>query len=164
LIENLLVRIHFIIEMIWWIIEMIWWTGLALLEFEFPFSESLTSAFLSPRCRTSSTLGHAPTLTASNASLPNAYWNLTPPRTPQNAGVGAIGAGSPEAGRAGPSEAGPSTVGIGPEAGLSAILAGRKGSVLLYAAAEQEVLRRRLVAEDGSKGGHAAGQSSGTPL
>ena len=37
-IENLLVRIHFIIE-------MIWWTGLAPLEFEFPFPGSLTSTF-----------------------------------------------------------------------------------------------------------------------
>jgi len=38
-IENLLVRIHFIIE-------MIWWTGLAPWEFELPFPSSLTSTFL----------------------------------------------------------------------------------------------------------------------
>jgi len=37
-IDNLLVRIHFII--------MIWWTGLAPWEFEFLFSGSLTSTFL----------------------------------------------------------------------------------------------------------------------
>ena len=37
---RLLVRIHFIIE-------MIWWTGLAPWEFEFPFPGSLTSTFLS---------------------------------------------------------------------------------------------------------------------
>ena len=36
-IDNLLVRIHFIIV-------MIWWTGLALWEFEFHFSGSLSSA------------------------------------------------------------------------------------------------------------------------
>ena len=39
--DNLLVRIHFIIE-------MVWWTSLAPWDFEFPFSGSLTSAFLSP--------------------------------------------------------------------------------------------------------------------
>ena len=38
-IDNLLVRIHFIID-------MIWWTGLAPWEFEFPFPGSLTSTFL----------------------------------------------------------------------------------------------------------------------
>jgi len=38
-IDNLLVRIHFIIA-------MIKWTGLAPLEFEFPFPGSLTSTFL----------------------------------------------------------------------------------------------------------------------
>jgi len=38
-IENLLIRIHFIIE-------MIRWTGLAPWEFEFPFPGSLTSTFL----------------------------------------------------------------------------------------------------------------------
>ena len=38
-IDNLLVRIHFIIE-------MIWWTGLAPWEFEFPFPGSLISTFL----------------------------------------------------------------------------------------------------------------------
>jgi len=37
-IDNLLVRMLFIIE-------MIWWTGLAPWEFEFPFPGSLTSAF-----------------------------------------------------------------------------------------------------------------------
>ena len=37
-IDNLLVRIHFIIE-------LSWWTGLAPWEFEFPFPGSLTSAF-----------------------------------------------------------------------------------------------------------------------
>ena len=37
-IDNLMVRIHFIIE-------MIWWTGLAPWEFEFPFPGSLTSTF-----------------------------------------------------------------------------------------------------------------------
>ena len=38
-IDNLLVRIHFIIE-------MIRWTGLAPWEFQFPFSGCLTSTFL----------------------------------------------------------------------------------------------------------------------
>ena len=38
-IENLLVGIHFIIE-------MIWWTGLAPWELEFPFPGSLASTFL----------------------------------------------------------------------------------------------------------------------
>ena len=38
-IENLLVRIHLIIE-------MIWWTGLAPWEFEFPCPGSLISTFL----------------------------------------------------------------------------------------------------------------------
>ena len=38
-IDNLLVRIHLIIE-------MIWWTGLAPWAFEFPFPGSLTSTFL----------------------------------------------------------------------------------------------------------------------
>ena len=38
-IDNLLVPIHFIIE-------MIWWTGLAPWEFEFPFSGILISTFL----------------------------------------------------------------------------------------------------------------------
>ena len=37
--DNLLVRIHFIVE-------MIWWTGLAPWEFEFPFPGSLISPFL----------------------------------------------------------------------------------------------------------------------
>ena len=37
-IENLLVRIHLIIE-------MIWWTGLAPLEISVPFPGSLTSIF-----------------------------------------------------------------------------------------------------------------------
>ena len=37
-IDDLLVRTHFIIE-------MIWWTGLAPWEFEFPFPGSLTSTF-----------------------------------------------------------------------------------------------------------------------
>ena len=40
--DNLLVRIHFIIE-------MIWWTSLEPWEFEFPFSSSLMSAFLAYR-------------------------------------------------------------------------------------------------------------------
>ena len=39
IINNLLVRIHFIIE-------MIWWTGIAPWEFEFPFPGSLRSTFL----------------------------------------------------------------------------------------------------------------------
>ena len=38
-IDNLLVRIHFIIE-------MIWWTGLAPWKFEFPFPGSLMFTFL----------------------------------------------------------------------------------------------------------------------
>ena len=38
-VDNLLVRVHFIIE-------MIWWTGLAPWEFEFPFPGSLISTFL----------------------------------------------------------------------------------------------------------------------
>ena len=42
-IDNLMVRIHLIIE-------MIWWTGLAPWEFEFPFPGSLISTFL-PRPR-----------------------------------------------------------------------------------------------------------------
>ena len=41
LIDNLLVRIHLIIM-------MIWWTGLAPWQFEFPFSGSLRSTFLVP--------------------------------------------------------------------------------------------------------------------
>ena len=41
-IDNLLVRVHFIIE-------MIWWTGLAPWEFEFPFPGSLISTFLVSR-------------------------------------------------------------------------------------------------------------------
>ena len=40
-IDNLLVRIHFIIV-------MISWTGLAPCEFEFPLPGSLTSTFLGP--------------------------------------------------------------------------------------------------------------------
>jgi len=40
-IDNLLVRIHFILE-------MIWWTGLAPWEFELPFPGSLISTFLDP--------------------------------------------------------------------------------------------------------------------
>ena len=40
-IDNLLVRIHFIIV-------MVRWTGLAPWEFEFPFPGSLTSTFLGP--------------------------------------------------------------------------------------------------------------------
>ena len=40
--DNLLVRIHFIIE-------MIRWTGLAPWGFEFPFSGSLASTFLDSR-------------------------------------------------------------------------------------------------------------------
>ena len=40
--DNLLVRIHFTIE-------MIWWTGLASWVFEFPFPGSLTSTFLGGR-------------------------------------------------------------------------------------------------------------------
>ena len=38
-IDNLLVRIHFTIE-------MIWWTGLAPWEFEFPLTDSLIPTFL----------------------------------------------------------------------------------------------------------------------
>jgi hypothetical protein len=38
-VDNLLDRIHFIIE-------MIWWTGLASREFEFPFPGRLTSTSL----------------------------------------------------------------------------------------------------------------------
>ena len=37
--DNLVVRIHFIVE-------IIWWTGLALWEVEFPLSSSLVSTFL----------------------------------------------------------------------------------------------------------------------
>ena len=40
-IDNLLVRLHFIIE-------MMWWTGLASWEFEFPFPGSLIFTFLLP--------------------------------------------------------------------------------------------------------------------
>ena len=40
--DNLLVRIHFTIE-------MIWWTGLTPWEFEFPFPGSLTSTFAGGR-------------------------------------------------------------------------------------------------------------------
>ena len=39
LIDNLLVRIHFIVE-------MLWWTGLARWEFEFSSPSSLASTFL----------------------------------------------------------------------------------------------------------------------
>jgi len=49
-IDNLLVRVHLIIE-------MIRWTGLAPWEFEFPFSGSLISTFLRPAISHSST-GH----------------------------------------------------------------------------------------------------------
>jgi len=42
-IDNLLVRVHFIIM-------MIRWTGLAPWEFEFPFPGSLTSTFLDLSC------------------------------------------------------------------------------------------------------------------
>ena len=45
--DNLLVRIHFIIE-------MIWWTGLAPWEFEFTFSGSLTT------CRMTFLIGRTP--------------------------------------------------------------------------------------------------------
>jgi len=38
-VDSLLVRIHFIIE-------MVWWTGLAPWEFGFPFPGSLISTFL----------------------------------------------------------------------------------------------------------------------
>jgi len=41
-IDNLLVRIHFIIV-------MIVWTGLVPWQFEFPFAGSLTSTFLCPQ-------------------------------------------------------------------------------------------------------------------
>jgi len=41
-IDSLLVRIHFIIE-------MIWWTGLTPWEFGFPFPGSLISSFLGSR-------------------------------------------------------------------------------------------------------------------
>ena len=37
-IDNLLLQIHFVIE-------MIWWSGLAPWEFEFPFPGSITSTF-----------------------------------------------------------------------------------------------------------------------
>ena len=50
-VDNLLVRIHFIIV-------MIRWTGLAPLEFEFSFPGSLTSTFLVPS--QPSTLNHTP--------------------------------------------------------------------------------------------------------
>jgi len=42
-IDNLLVRMPFIIE-------MIWWTGLTPWMFKFPFPDSLTSSFLSSTC------------------------------------------------------------------------------------------------------------------
>ena len=62
-IDNLLVRIHFIIE-------IIWWTGLAPWEFEFPFPGSLISTFLvqlsSPTCPVSCRTFHATGLTASS--------------------------------------------------------------------------------------------------
>ena len=48
-IDNLLVRVRFIIE-------MIWWTGLAPWEFEFPFPGSLISSFLAGTEGTPSTL------------------------------------------------------------------------------------------------------------
>ena len=41
MIDNILVRIHFITE-------MIWWTGLAPWRFEFPFPGSLVATFLDP--------------------------------------------------------------------------------------------------------------------
>ena len=40
-IDNLLVQIHFIID-------MLWWTGLALWGFKFPFSGCLVATFLVP--------------------------------------------------------------------------------------------------------------------
>jgi len=43
-IDNLLVRIHFIVD-------MIWWTGLAPWVFEFPFPGSLISTFLRREAR-----------------------------------------------------------------------------------------------------------------
>jgi len=47
-IDNLLVRIHFIIV-------MVWWTGLAPWEFEFPFPGSLTPYIYLPRSQVVST-------------------------------------------------------------------------------------------------------------
>ena len=44
IIDNLLVRIHFIIE-------MIWWTGLAPWEFDFHFPDSLASTVLDSTCK-----------------------------------------------------------------------------------------------------------------
>ena len=43
-VDNLLVLIHFVIE-------IIWWTGLAPWEFEFPFPGSLASTFLARPCK-----------------------------------------------------------------------------------------------------------------
>ena len=61
-IENLLVRIHFVLE-------IIWWTGLAPWEFEFRFSGSLTSTFLGHRYTTTcfdATLVQTTTIVVSN--------------------------------------------------------------------------------------------------
>ena len=52
-IDNLLVRVHFIIV-------MIRWTGLAPWEFAFPFPGSLTSTFLVPRNNLYRTAGDLP--------------------------------------------------------------------------------------------------------
>ena len=51
-IDNLLVRIHFIIV-------MIRWTGLAPWEFEFPFPGSLTSTFLDTHYKVNTKTSHA---------------------------------------------------------------------------------------------------------
>jgi len=59
-IDNLLVRIHFIIV-------MIWWTGFAPWEFEFLFSGSLISTFLD-RSRTHSNADWMPTTEGSHAN------------------------------------------------------------------------------------------------
>ena len=66
--ENLLVRTHCIIE-------MIWWTGLALWEFEFPFPGSLTFTFLVP-----APPSHKFRTLAGRVSRSTRSWNSDPER------------------------------------------------------------------------------------
>ena len=73
-IDNLLVRIHFIIV-------MIRWTGLAPWEFDFSFPDSLTSTFLSgPRCRRSAQ-GPLPTWTATASQTSSSPTRTTSSRS-----------------------------------------------------------------------------------
>ena len=73
-IENLLVRVHFIIE-------MIRWTGLAPWEFEFPLPGSLISTFRTP---------NQSLITPLQGYLAHKK-TLTPPKTPQGPSAKAYG-------------------------------------------------------------------------